>query len=74
MTSTLILQEDDCAPDAREHFLELFHTLIGVSFEDWRKLAEKTSDDIQDYIEYELDGITAYQDAYDQVWKIYGEL
>jgi hypothetical protein len=66
----ILLQEDDCAPDARQTFLNEFKNMFGTSFEDWKKEAVNISK-YEDTIRYMKDNIYAVSSADDQTWKIF---
>lgn len=66
---TILLQEDDCAPDARETFLEEFQKMFNVSFDDWKKKAKNISK-YDDEVRLQQGNIYAYCSAHEPQWTI----
>ena len=70
MEKTVILQQDDCAPDALDTFEEAFKTKFGFTFQDFKKKAKRESSDDEYMMTYTLNGIEASIEAGSPWWVV----
>jgi hypothetical protein len=70
MKTTLILQEDCCAPDAKQVFYKEFEKLFGVSFDTWKQDLKNISK-FEDTLIHETETYLAVTSAYNPYWSIY---
>ena len=66
---TILLTQDDCAPDSKDAFYREFKELMGIAFPEWRKTAELIENNDTLTVETETHGVTMSID--DPYWKLY---
>ena len=65
-----LLQEDDCAPDARVYFDKEMKELIGLSLDDFSKRGTQTSEQDGYFLKKTLNGYCIECSADDPYWKL----
>lgn len=70
-TKIIVLQEDECAPDALEYFQINFELMFNISFKEWLKKAEYKDIDDGYGSEYTLGDIEVSYYADAPYWVIY---
>ena len=71
MKKTLILQQDDCAPDALEFFLKDFEKMFSMTLQEFKKQALRREVDDGYEIIYTRDDIEVTIEAGDPWYKVY---
>ncbi len=67
----LLLQEDDCGPDAREYFIKEMKEQFDLSIHDFAKHGIRTEDDL--CIQYKLNGFILEYNNDDPYYRLYRE-
>lgn len=67
---TVILQQNDCAPDSLEFFEKAFEKKYGFSFWDFKKKAERISEEDGYFIKFILGDIEATISADSPFWVV----
>ena len=71
MKKTLILQQDDCAPDALEFFLKDFEKMFSITLQEFKKQAVMREEDGGYEIIHAKDDIEVTIEAGDPWYKVY---